>query len=343
MVLVMKKNCSQDQIDAAMKQIENWGHKAVSTQGENQTIIGILGDKNDILDKPLLAIPGVVKKFEVSSSYKLASRSFCPMDTVIEVDDVKIGSGHKAYIAGPCSIDTEEIAIETAKRVKLAGANMFRGGAFKPRTSPYAFQGHGEHGLQILETVKKETGLPTVTELMSTDQIDLVYKYVDVIQIGARNMQNFNLLKEVGKLGKPVILKNSIACVASEQLMSAEYLMANGLKDVILCLRGVRSYEKAFRNSLDLTLIPYLQQVTHLPIIIDSSHAVGKRDFVMPLAFGGMAMGADGFILEVHPQPAVALSDGDQALLPDDFDMLMDRLQDLKVWDQKAYYSNISS
>ena len=338
MVLVMKAGCSQEQIDAAIAQIENWGHKAVPTQGEHQTIIGILGDKDDILDKPLLAIPGVAKKIEISSSHKLASRSFHPMDTVITIDNVKIGSGHKAYIAGPCSIDTEEIAIETAKRVKAAGANMFRGGAFKPRTSPYAFQGHGEDGLKILANVKKETGLPTVTELMSINQIDLVYKYVDVIQIGARNMQNFNLLKEIGKLGKPVILKNSIACVASEQLMSVEYLMSEGLKDIILCLRGVRSYEKVFRNSLDLALIPYLQQATHLPVIVDSSHAVGKRDFVMPLAFGGMAMGADGFILEVHPNPAIALSDGDQALLPDDFDMLMDSLKGLKVWDQKAYY-----
>ena len=337
MILVMKVGANEADVQKTVDQIHDWGHDTNISKGSAQTVIGIIGDKTDLLGKPLATLPGVQKVLEVSVPYKRVSRGFHPEDTVIDINGVKIGGGHKCVIAGPCSVDTEEYVIQTAKAVKKAGATMLRGGAFKPRTSPYSFQGHGEHGLKILDLARQETGLPIVTELMSMDQIDVVYKYADVIQIGARNMQNFNLLKEIGKLEKPVILKNAIASKAEEHLMSAEYIMAGGLKDVILCLRGVRSYESAFRNSLDVALVTYLQKVSHLPVIVDSSHSVGKREFVMPVAYAGMAIGADGLILEVHPNPSCALSDGEQALLPKDFEYLMNSLKDLKPWDQKQW------
>ena len=341
MILVMKIGASEEEIEKTAKQIHDWGHETNISKGETQTVIGIIGDKTDLLGKPLETLPGVQKVLEVSSPYKRVSREFHPDDTIIDINGVKIGGGHKCIIAGPCSVDTEEYVIQTAKAIKKAGAKMLRGGAFKPRTSPYTFQGLGEDGLKILATAREETGLPIVTELMSMDQIDVVYKYADVIQIGARNMQNFNLLKEIGKLDKPVILKNGIASIAKEHLMSAEYIMSGGLKDVILCLRGVRSYENAFRNSLDVALVTYLQKVSHLPVIVDSSHSVGKREFVMPVAYAGMAIGADGLILEVHPNPSCALSDGEQALLPKDFEYLMDKLKALKPWNQKEWQSLI--
>lgn len=275
---------------------------------------------------------------EVSAPYKLASREFQEGYSIVDVNGVKIGGGHKCIIAGPCSVDTEEYVMQTAIAVKKAGATMFRGGAFKPRTSPYAFQGLEEDGLKLLAQARAETGLPIVTELMSERDIDIVYKYTDVIQIGARNMQNFPLLKEIGKLDKPVILKNGIASTVNEHLMSAEYIMSEGLKDVILCLRGVRSYETAMRNVLDVNLVPYLQKLTHLPIIVDPSHAAGKREFVSSLSYVGMAVGADGLIVEVHPNPSCALSDGDQALLPKDFDYLMEKLSKLEPWNQEEWY-----
>jgi len=337
MILVMKIDATEADVEKTIQQIHEWGHETSISKGETQTVIGIIGDKTDLLGKPLTTLPGVLKVLEVSSPYKRVSREFHPDDSILDINGIKIGGGNKCIIAGPCSVDTEEYVIETAKAVKKAGANMFRGGAFKPRTSPYSFQGHGEDGLKMLALARQETGLPIVTELMSVDQIDVVYKYADVIQIGARNMQNFNLLKEIGKLDKPVILKNGIASTAQEHLMSAEYVMSGGLKDVILCLRGVRSYENAFRNSLDVALVTYLQKVSHLPVIVDSSHSVGKREFVMPVAYAGMAIGADGLILEVHPNPSCALSDGEQALLPKDFEYLMKNLQNLQAWNQKEW------
>lgn len=337
MILVMNIGATNEEIQKTAQQIETWGHTTNIAKGDIQTVIGIIGDKSDLLGKPLAALPGVMKVLEVSSSYKRVSRQFHPKDTIVDVNGVKLGGGHKCVIAGPCSVDTEEYTLQIAKAVKKAGATMLRGGAFKPRTSPYAFQGHGEDGLKILETARKETGLPIVTELMSLDQVDVVYKYADVIQIGARNMQNFNLLKEIGKLGKPVILKNGIASKAEEHLMSAEYIMAGGLNDVILCLRGVRTYENAFRNCLDVALVTYLQKESHLPVIVDSSHSVGKREYVMPVAYAGMAIGADGLILEVHPNPSCALSDGEQALLPRDFEYLMENLKNIKPWNQREW------
>ncbi len=338
MIVIMKQDATKEDIDFCISKIQEWGGNKVSqAPGERQMVLGIVGDKSQLIGKPLSTLPGVEKVVEVSAPYKLASREFHPQDSAFDIGGVKVGGGHKCIIAGPCSIDTYEYAMETAIAVKKAGATMYRGGAFKPRTSPYAFQGSGEEGLKIMEAVKKETGMPIVTELMSEKDIDLVYRYADVIQIGARNMQNFSLLKEIGKLGKAVLLKNGIASTAQEHLMSVEYVMSGGLNEVMLCLRGVRSYETAMRNTLDVALVPYLQRKTHLPIIIDPSHSAGKREFVSALGFAGMAAGADGMIVEVHPNPSCALSDGEQALLPRDFDYMMDKINSLKPWSQKAW------
>ena len=337
MVLVMKVGATEEEIQKTINQIKEWGHDVSVAPGEKQVVIGIIGDKTDLLGRPLHTLPGVAKVLEVSAPYKRASREFHPEDTIIEVEGVKIGGGHKVIIAGPCSVDTLENVIYLAKVAKENGAHMLRGGAYKPRTSPYTFQGHGEEGLKMLAEAKKETGLPIVTELMSIKDIDVVYKYADVIQIGARNMQNFPLLKEVGKLDKPVILKNGIASTVKEHLMSAEYIMSEGNENVILCLRGTRTFETAVRNTIDLTLVPIMQQLTHLPIIVDPSHAAGKRPFVSSLAYAGMAIGADGLIIEVHNCPKEALSDGDQALLPRDFEYLMKKLDNLTAWNQKEW------
>ncbi len=338
MILVMNYKASENDINKAVKQLEEWGAKTTISKGEKKTVIGIIGDKKALLSKPLNTLSGVEEVLEVSAPYKLASKEFQEERSIVDVNGVKLGGSHKCIIAGPCSVDTEEYVMQTAIAVKKAGATMFRGGAFKPRTSPYTFQGLEEDGLKLLAQARAETGLPIVTELMSERDIDVVYKYTDVIQIGARNMQNFPLLKEIGKLDKPVILKNGIASTVKEHLMSAEYIMSEGLKDVILCLRGVRSYETAMRNVLDVNLVPYLQKLTHLPIIVDPSHAAGKREFVSSLGYVGMAAGADGLIVEVHPNPSCALSDGDQALLPKDFDYLMDKLSKLESWNQEEWY-----
>ncbi|MRJ06514.1 MAG: 3-deoxy-7-phosphoheptulonate synthase [Epsilonproteobacteria bacterium] len=338
MVLVMRSGVSEKELQETIEQLEKWGHKVSVSRGEKQVIIGVIGDKSDLLGKPLTALPGVIKVLEVSAPYKRASREFHPEDTIIEVDGVKIGGGHKVVIAGPCSVDKLENVVYLAKVAKKHGAKMLRGGAYKPRTSPYSFQGHGEEGLKMLYEAKKETGLPIVTELMSIPDIDVVYKYADVIQIGARNMQNFPLLREVGKLDKPVILKNGIASTVKEHLMAAEYIMSEGNDKVILCLRGTRTYETAVRNTLDVTLVPIMQKMTHLPIIVDPSHAAGRREFVSPLAYAGMAVGADGLIIEIHNCPKKALSDGEQALLPRDFAYLMDKIKKLPAWNQKEWY-----
>lgn len=343
MILVMNYKASENDINNTVKKLEEWGAKVTISKGEKKTVIGIIGDKKALSSKPLNTLSGVEQVLEVSAPYKLASREFQESATIIDVNGVKLGGGHKCIIAGPCSVDTEEYVMQTAIAVKKAGATMFRGGAFKPRTSPYTFQGLEEDGLKLLAQARAETGLPIVTELMSEKDIDVVYKYTDVIQIGARNMQNFPLLKEIGKLDKPVILKNGIASTVKEHLMSAEYIMSEGLKDVILCLRGVRSYETAMRNVLDVNLVPYLQKLTHLPVIIDPSHAAGMREFVSSLAYVGMASGADGLIVEVHPNPSCALSDGDQALLPRDFDYLMDKLSKLEAWNQEDWNKMDSS
>jgi 3-deoxy-7-phosphoheptulonate synthase len=337
MILVMSNDATNEDIEGVAKQIKEWGHDVSISRGDYQTVIGIIGDKQDLAGKALHTLSGVDKVLEVSAPYKKASRAFHPDDSILDINGVKIGGGHKQIIAGPCSVDTYENLITIAKSVQKAGATMLRGGAFKPRTSPYSFQGKGKEGLEMLAEARRETGLPIVTELMSEKDIDLVYQYTDVIQIGARNMQNFPLLKEIGKLGKPVILKNGIASTVKEHLMSVEYVLSGGLNDVIIALRGVRSYETAMRNTLDVALVPYLQKETHLPVIVDPSHSAGKREFVSALGYAGMAVGADGAIIEVHPCPSCALSDGDQALLPEDFDYLMDKIKKLESWNQKEW------
>jgi 3-deoxy-7-phosphoheptulonate synthase len=339
----MRNGASETEVTETAKQIKEWGHEVSISKGEYQTVVGIIGDKQDLAGKALNSLPGVEKALEVSAPYKKASREFHPEDSIIDINGVKIGGGNKSIIAGPCSVDTYENLILIANEIKKAGATMLRGGAFKPRTSPYSFQGKGEEGLQMLAEARKETGLPIVTELMSEKDIDLVYQYTDVIQIGARNMQNFALLKEIGKLGKPVILKNGIASTVKEHLMSVEYVMSGGLNDVILALRGTRTYETAMRNTLDVAIVPYLQQKTHLPVIVDPSHSAGKREYVAPLAYAGMAIGADGAIIEVHPCPSCALSDGDQALLPEDFTYLMKKLDNLDSWNQKEWSKSFGS
>ena len=338
MILVMKIGASEKEINQTIDQIKEWGHEVSVAPGEKQVIIGVIGDKTDLLGKPLSTLPGVAKVLEVSAPYKRASRQFHPEDSIFDIEGVKVGGGNNLIIAGPCSVDTVENVVYLAKVAKENGANMLRGGAYKPRTSPYTFQGHGVEGLKMLAEAKKETGLPIVTELMSISDIDAVYEYADVIQIGARNMQNFPLLKEIGKLDKPVILKNGIASTVKEHLMSAEYIMSEGNDRVILCLRGTRTYETGVRNTIDVTLVPIMQKMTHLPIIIDPSHAAGKREFVSALAYSGMAVGADGLIVEIHNCPKEALSDGDQALLPRDFEYLMKKLKDLKPWSQKEWW-----
>jgi len=338
MVLVMKVGASEEDINKTIKQIKEWGHDVSIAPGEKQVVIGIIGEKTDLSGRPLSTLPGVAKVLEVSAPFKRASREFHPEDSIFDIEGIKVGGDNKLIIAGPCSVDTVENVVYLAKVAKENGAQMLRGGAYKPRTSPYSFQGHGEEGLKMLLEAKKETGLPIVTELMSVSDIDVVYKYADVIQIGARNMQNFPLLKEIGKLDKPVILKNGIASTVKEHLMSAEYIMSGGNERVILCLRGTRTYETSIRNTIDVTLVPVMQKMTHLPIIIDPSHAAGKREFVSSLAYSGMAVGADGLIVEIHNCPKEALSDGDQALLPRDFEYLMKKLKELKPWNQKEWW-----
>jgi 3-deoxy-7-phosphoheptulonate synthase len=276
---------------------------------------------------PLEAIPGVEKVLPVLKPYKLASREFRNENTIIKIGTAEIGGRKVVVMAGPCAVENKTLLIETAKEVKAAGASFIRGGAFKPRTSPYSFQGLGEEGLTYLAEARERTGLPVVTEVMDPRDMDAIVKYADIIQIGARNMQNFRLLKEVGAYHKPVVLKRGISATIKEWLMSAEYIMAGGNHNVILCERGIRTYETATRNTLDLSAVPVLKQLTHLPVIVDPSHAVGKWDLVAPMAKAAVAAGADGLIIEVHPNPEEALSDGEQSLKPKMFKQLMDELK----------------
>lgn len=297
--------------------VESFGLTAHVSKGAETTIIGMVGDVTKVDPKQLEVSPVVERVMHVSEPYKLANRAFHPEDSIIDVDGVKVGGDHLALIAGPCSVESKEQVIAIAKEAKAAGANMLRGGAFKPRTSPYAFQGMGTEGLDILVAAKKETGLPIVSELMSADYIEEFNEKVDLVQIGARNMQNFDLLKEVGKrCTKPVLLKRGLSATYEEWIMSAEYIMASGNPNVILCERGVRTYETYTRNTLDLQAIPVIKRLTHLPIIIDPSHAGGKWWLVEPMAKAAVAAGCDGLMIEVHNDPEHALCDGPQSLKP---------------------------
>ncbi len=327
MIIVLKKDATQEEIDHIVEKIEATGLSVLISKGKERTIIGVIGDESLLETVPLEALPGVEKAMPVLKPYKLVSREFRPEPTVIEVEGRKIGAEQIQVIAGPCSVETQELLLDCAERVKASGANFLRGGAFKPRTSPYSFQGLGEEGLKYLKEAKKRTGLPIVSELMDPRDTELLCEYVDIIQIGARNMQNFRLLTEVGKTGKPVLLKRGLAATIKEWLMSAEYIASQGNTNIILCERGIRTFETATRNTLDLSAIPVLKEETHLPVIVDPSHATGKWDLVAPLAKAAVAVGADGLMIEVHSDPENALCDGAQSLKPDKFHTLMEELK----------------
>jgi 3-deoxy-7-phosphoheptulonate synthase len=331
MVIVMKQNATETQIDDVIKWIESVGYRAHPSRGVERTIIGVVGDdrgKEQL--KSAEHLPGVEKAMLILKPYKLASRESKEGYTIIHVGDLKIGGPEFIVMAGPCSIESEEQLMESAYIVKKGGGHILRGGAFKPRTSPYSFQGLEEEGLKLLAKVREKTGLPVVTEVMNTTDVDLVEQYADIIQIGARNVQNFALLKKVGQARKPVLLKRGMMTTVEELLMSAEYILSSGNDQVILCERGIRTFETATRNTLDLSAVPVLKELTHLPVIVDPSHAAGHWKYVTPLAKATRAVGADGLLVEVHPEPEKALSDGAQSLKPEKFYQLMEELRTIE-------------
>lgn len=314
MVIVMRQDATAAQREAVVARVEEMGLKPHVSVGEHRTIIGCIGDEDRLRDLALLSLPGVERVMPVDRPYKLASREFAAAGTVVPLGTGSVGNGQFAVIAGPCSVEGRGMLLETARAVKAAGASALRGGAFKPRTSPYSFRGLGTEALELLAAARHETGLPVVTEVMDTRQVALVTEYVDVLQIGTRNMQNFALLSEVGAAGKPVLLKRGMSATLEDFLLAAEYVLSGGNRQVILCERGIRTFERALRYTLDIGAVPFLKRETHLPVIVDPSHAAGRRDLVEPLALAAVAAGADGLLVEVHPAPERALSDGDQSL-----------------------------
>ncbi|MFQ5702952.1 MAG: 3-deoxy-7-phosphoheptulonate synthase [Gemmatimonadales bacterium] len=314
MVIVMRSDATEQDLDDLLARIEEAGLKPHVSRGETHTIVGCIGDENRLREFAVLSLSGVEKVLPVEKPYKLASREFATGPTIIRLGTGSVGNGQFAVIAGPCSVEGKAMLLETARAVKQAGAVALRGGAFKPRTSPYSFQGLGLEGLQMLAEAREATGLPVVTEVMDTRQVADVVQYADVLQIGTRNMQNFALLSEVGGAGKPVLLKRGMSARLQDFLLAAEYVMSNGNSEVILCERGIRTFENAMRNTLDIGAVPYLKRETHLPVVVDPSHAAGRRDLVQPLALAAVSAGADGLMVEVHPDPDRAKSDGDQSL-----------------------------
>jgi len=330
MIIVLKPDATDEQLNHIVEKVKKMGLRPMVSKGTERTIIGVIGPEDILRVTPLEVFPGVEKVMPVLAPYKLVSREFKREDSVVELGKgVKIGSGRIVVMAGPCAIEDIDTLREIATLTKQAGAVVLRGGAFKPRTSPYSFQGLGEKGLRFLKDVGDELGLVTVTEVMDTRDVELVARYVDVFQIGARNMQNFNLLKEVGMTKKPVLLKRGLSSTIKELLMSAEYILAGGNFSVVLCERGIRTFEESTRNTLDISAVPVVKQLSHLPIIVDPSHAAGKWGLVSPLAKAAVAAGADGLIIEVHSRPEDALSDGSQSLLPSNFEALMKELKNL--------------
>ena len=329
MITILKQSTTKEQRDNLVKWFESQGLIVHISEGEFQTVLGLVGDTSRIDDGLIDALDIVERVTRVTESYKAANRKFHPEDTVVSIGGVKIGGGHFAMIAGPCSVESEEQILEIAKSVEASGASLLRGGAFKPRTSPYDFQGMKAEGLELLLKAKKKTGLPIVTEIMNADHLPL-FEDVDVLQIGARNMQNFELLRAVGKTKKPVLLKRGLANTLKELLMSAEYIMAEGNENVILCERGIRTFETYTRNTLDLSAIPALREHTHLPIVIDPSHATGRASLVEPMALAAVAAGADGLMIEVHNNPEAALCDGAQSLTPAQFDQVADKVMKIR-------------
>ena len=328
MMIVMKPTAGQQQVVAVVERIESVGARAHVVVGDELTIIGAIGDREHVARLDLDGAPGVERVVPILKPYKLASAQFRHgQRTVLDIAGRKLGGDHFAMIAGPCTVESREQTLETAHAVNAAGATMFRGGAYKPRTSPYAFQGLGQEGLRLLAEAKAQTGLPIVTELMDLRDLDDVLEVADVIQIGARNMQNYSLLTEVGRSGRPVLIKRGLSSTLEELLMAAEYVLKEGNESVILCERGIRTFETAYRFTLDLTAIPVLKELSHLPVVVDPSHAAGRRDLVTPLSLAAAAAGADGIIVEVHPRPDEAICDGPQALVADEFAHYMDRVQ----------------
>jgi 3-deoxy-7-phosphoheptulonate synthase len=330
MIIVTRSHITDAELDHIRERVEAAGLRTHVSRGEQRTIIGCIGDERLLEEVPLRSLPGVESVTPILKPYKLASREMhADRSSVVRVGDApgaRFGGEAVSVIAGPCSVESAEMLEATALAVRAAGAVVLRGGAFKPRTSPYAFQGLGVEALRLLAEVRGRTGLPVVTEVLDVRHIDVIAEHADMMQVGARNMQNFALLAELGRVKRPVLLKRGLSATVEELLMAAEYIMANGNPDVVLCERGIRTYERATRNTLDVSAIPVLKRETHLPVIVDPSHAGGAKDLVAPLSFAAIAAGADGLIVEVHPDPACALSDGDQSLAPDAFESVMTRL-----------------
>ncbi|MEK6680427.1 MAG: 3-deoxy-7-phosphoheptulonate synthase [Nitrospirota bacterium] len=328
MIIVLKPDATKEQIDHIVEKLKGFGLQIHMSKGEERTIIGVIGDERVLANQPLEVFPGVEKVMPILQPFKLVSREFKKEDTIIEFENgVKIGGKRIHVMAGPCAVEEKELLIQIAEDVKAAGATFIRGGAFKPRTSPYAFQGLGAEGLKYLAEAKKKTGLLVITEVMDPRDIELILQYTDIIQIGARNMQNFRLLTDVGGYEKPVLLKRGLSATIKEFLMSAEYIMSKGNAKVMLCERGIRTFETYTRNTLDLSAVPVIKKLSHLPVIVDPSHGVGRWDLVAPMAKAAIAAGADGLIIEVHPNPEEAFSDGEQSLKPKVFKELMKELR----------------
>ncbi len=328
MVVVMAENASEESIQFVISKLTEMNFDIHRSTGVNQTVLGAIGDKRGLDPRMIEVWADVQKVIQITEPYKLASRTFKPEDTVVKVKDVEIGGEKLVMMAGPCSIEGREEISEIAGIVRAGGARILRGGAFKPRTSPYSFQGLGEEGLRFMAEAAGENGMITVSEVMESSQIPVLLEYVDILQVGARNMQNFSLLRDLGKIRKPVLLKRGLSATIEEMLMAAEYVMAGGNFDVILCERGIRTFEKYTRNTLDISAIPVVKKLSHLPILADPSHATGRRDKVVPLARAAIAAGTDGLLVEVHQNPDAALSDGAQSLYPAQFEQLM---QELKI------------
>ncbi len=327
MMIIMNIEATQEQIDAVVVRIQANGFKAHLSRGEERTIIGVVGNEPIKTREQFIYMPGIDRIVPISRPYKIASREFIPENTVFRLDGIQIGGDQVVLIAGPCAVESRSQLLETALAVKEAGAQALRGGAYKPRSSPYAFQGLGEEALEILAEARQLTGLPVVTEVMAPEMVPLVAKYADVLQIGARNMQNFSLLHAAGESQQPVLLKRGNSATIEELLMAAEYILSHGNRRVILCERGIRTFETSTRNTTDINAVPVLKSLTHLPVILDPSHSTGRWEYVIPVARAAIAAGADGLIVEVHPNPAEALSDGGQSLKPERFAILVTQVR----------------
>jgi 3-deoxy-7-phosphoheptulonate synthase len=336
MMIIMDEGATEEEVAHVLARLAEVGATGHVSSGDRVTVIGAIGDREEITALPLEACPGVDRVVAILKPYKLVSREFHPADTVIDVRGVKVGGGHVALIAGPCSIENEEQLMAAARAVRENGGSMLRGGAFKPRSSPYSFQGLGVEGLRLLAAARDETGLPIVTELMDPRDLEPVLEYADVIQIGARNMQNFQLLSECGQVEKPILLKRGLSATIEEWLMAAEYVVKGGNRDVILCERGIRTFETATRNTLDLGAVAVAKLASHLPVVVDPSHATGRPDLVLPLSLAGVAVGADGLIVETHPNPEHALSDGPQSIPTAAFGEYAARVLELVRWTGKS-------